>query len=141
MFSGHDGGDYEIYVVDLSSVEVTQLTDSPGADGWPVWSPDGEWIAFTTERDDCLWAPPDQDCWRGDEPGEHHDVWVMRPNGSEQHRVTPESGHFVAWSPDGQHLLVSGRTLYVVRRDGSGLLEFWPDGVDLPPGGIPDWTE
>ena len=37
----------------------------------------------------------------------------MRPDGSDQRRVTPEAGQFVAWSPDGRYLLVSGRALYV----------------------------
>jgi Tol biopolymer transport system component len=139
VFAGHAGGDYEIYVAEVATGEANQLTDSPGADGWPVWSPDGEWIAFTTERDDCVHAPADQDCWRSGKPGEHHDVWLMRPDGSDQHRVTPEAGQFLAWSPDSSHLLVSGRTLYIVRLDGSGRLEFWPEGLPLPPGGIPDW--
>ena len=140
VFEGHSGGDYDIYVGDVATGQTRQLTDSPGGDGWPVWSPDGEWIAFTTERDDCLRAPPDQDCWSSGEPGEHRSVWLMRPDGSEQHRVTPESGQFVAWSPDAQYLLISGRTLYVVRPDGTGRWEFWPESLDLPPGGIPDWT-
>jgi Tol biopolymer transport system component len=139
VFEGHSAGDYEIYVAHLASGAVTQLTDAPGDDGWPVWSPDGEWIAFTTERDDCLLAPPDQDCWVGDDPGEHRTVWLMRPDGSEQHRITPESGQFLAWAPDSRYLLVSGRTLYVIRIDGTGRLEFWPESLPLPPGGIPDW--
>jgi TolB protein len=140
VFEGHSAGDYDIYVGDLATGETEQLTDSPGDDGWPAWSPDGEWIAFTTERDDCLHAPSDQDCWTSGEPGEHRSVWLMRPDGSEQHRVTPESGQFVAWSPDAEHILVSGRTLYVVRPEGTGRWEFWPEGLELPPGGIPDWT-
>ena len=49
------------------------------------------------------------------------------------------SGQFVAWSPDGRYLLVSGRALYVVRPDGTGRLELRADGIDLPLGGIPDW--
>ena len=140
VFEGHSGGDYDIYVGDLATGETRQLTVSPGGDGWPAWSPDGEWIAFTSERDDCLRAPPDQDCWSSGEPGEHRSVWLIRPDGSEQHRVTPESGQFVAWSPDAQYLLISGRTLYVLRPDGTGRWEFWPEGLELPPGGIPDWT-
>jgi hypothetical protein len=54
--------------------------------------------------------------------------------------VTPESGQFVTWSPDGRHLLISGRALYVVRPDGTGRLELRAEGMPLALGGIPDWT-
>lgn len=139
VFAGHDGSDYEVYVADLASGAHTRLTDSGGADGWPVWSPDGSTIAFTTERDDCTRAPADQDCWRTGQPGEHHDIWLMDADGSNQRRVTPEFGQFVAWSPDGEHLLVSGQTLFVVRPDGTGRREIRPEGLPYPAGGIPDW--
>ena len=139
-FMGHEAGDYEIYVADITTGETQQLTDSPGGDGWPVWSPDGSSIAFTSERDDCSFVPSDQECWRTGEPeDQHRDVWVMNADGSGQRRVTSEAGQFVAWSPDGRYLLVSGRALYVVRPDGTGRLELRADGIDLPLGGIPDW--
>jgi Tol biopolymer transport system component len=63
----------------------------------------------------------------------------MSPDGSDQRRVTPEHGQFVAWSPDGRYLLVSGHTLYVVRPDGTGRTEIRPPELAHPPGGIPDW--
>jgi Tol biopolymer transport system component len=44
------GGNWEIYVADVLSGDVTQLTTSPGNDGLPVWSPDGKNIAFVSDR-------------------------------------------------------------------------------------------
>jgi len=140
VFEGHDGSDYEVYVADIATGTTRQLTDGPGDDGWPVWSPDGSTIAFTSERDDCSLLPPAQECWQTDEPDDQHrDVWLMNADGSNQRRVTSETGQFVAWSPDGRYLLVSGRALYVIRTDGTGRLELRADGIDLPLGGIPDW--
>ena len=34
----------------------------------------------------------------GREPGEHHDIWLMNADGTDQRRVTPEFGQFVTWS-------------------------------------------
>ena len=139
-FMGHEGGDYEIYAADVATGETKQLTDNLNGDGWPVWSPDGSLIAFTAERDDCAFLPSDQECWQTGEPGDQYrDVWVMNADGSGQRPVTSELGQFVAWSPDGRYLLVSGRALYVVRPDGTGRLELHADGIDRALGGIPDW--
>jgi TolB protein len=139
-FMSHAGGDYDIYVADLATGATTRLTDARGSDAWPAWSPDGSAIAFTSERDDCALAPDDHDCWRTGEPGDHHSVWLVDPDGTDERRVTPEHGQFVAWSPDGRHLLISGHHLYVVRPDGSGRVELRAEGFPLALGGIPDWT-
>ena len=38
----------DIWVVDArEGAQPLQLTSNPGSDGSPVWSPDGEWIAYT----------------------------------------------------------------------------------------------
>lgn len=139
-FMGHQGSNYEIYVADIATGEVQQLTDSPGSDGWPAWSPDGSTIAFTSVRDDCRFASDDEECWQTDSADdEHHDIWLIDPDGSNLRRATPEAGQFVAWSPDSRYLLVSGRALYVVRPDGTGRLELRAEGMDHALGGIPDW--
>ena len=139
-FEGALGSNYELFVVDLGSGEVTQLTTSPGHDGWPAWSPDGSTIAFTSVRDDCSFAPRDAECWRAGVNDEHHDVWAIDEDGSNLRRVTSEVGQFVAWSPDGRSLLISGHALYVVRSDGTGRLEIRTPSLSRALGGIPDWS-
>ena len=88
----------------------------------------------------CRLAAPTQECWDDGEPNDdHRDIWLMNADGSDLRRVTPETGQFVAFSPDGEHLLISGRALYVVRLDGTGRLELRAEGRPLALGGIPDW--
>ncbi|TAK24081.1 MAG: hypothetical protein EPO26_06615 [Chloroflexota bacterium] len=67
---------YEVGVVNDDGARYTQLTRSPAfADRpWssqsPAWSPDGQQIAFVSDRDGA------------------HRVWVMRADGSDAHRVS-----------------------------------------------------
>lgn len=41
----------ELYVMNADGSAQTRLTNSPGEDDAPVWSPDGSKIAFSTDRD------------------------------------------------------------------------------------------
>ncbi|MDP6455627.1 MAG: FG-GAP-like repeat-containing protein, partial [SAR202 cluster bacterium] len=43
-------GDEEVYEIDLQGNVLRRLTDSPGADGSPMYSPDGSRIAFYSDR-------------------------------------------------------------------------------------------
>jgi Tol biopolymer transport system component len=62
---------------------LRRLTDDPGLDEYPTWSPDGQWIAFHSERD-------------GD-----FDIYIMRPNGSDLRRLTDndDSDMQPSWLP------------------------------------------
>jgi Tol biopolymer transport system component len=50
VFSASAGGLVDLYYIDVETGELTRLTEDPYADLQPVWSPDGRWIAFVTDR-------------------------------------------------------------------------------------------
>jgi Tol biopolymer transport system component len=140
VFEGAVGNNYDVFVLALETGAVEKLTDAPGNDSWPVWSPDGSTIAFSSERDDCRVVRSTPECWREEGPDDsHRDIWLINPDGSNPRRVTPEAGQFVAWSPDSRYLLISGYALYVVRPDGTGRVELRAEGMSGALGGIPDW--
>jgi hypothetical protein len=45
------GNNYEIYVYDFETDEVAQLTSNSSADNFPTWSPNDNFLAFTSNRD------------------------------------------------------------------------------------------
>src|SRR5262245_54964820 len=49
-FAALAGGFTDLYVYDLATTRLRQLTDDAFADLHPAWSPDGRTIAFATER-------------------------------------------------------------------------------------------
>jgi TolB protein len=49
-FSSHANGFWDLYLLDLKSGEIIQLTNTPDYDGKPTWSPDGEWLCYESYR-------------------------------------------------------------------------------------------
>ena len=87
-----------LYVLDLASDSMVQLTSGDFDNGSPAWSPDGEWLAFVSNRTE----EPDANA--------NTDIWVVpawRMNTDPvptPRRVTsnPGSDSNPAWSPDGE---------------------------------------
>lgn len=50
-FTGLDGGISDLYVLNLETNDVRQLTNDRYADLQPAWSPDGRYLAFSTDRE------------------------------------------------------------------------------------------
>jgi hypothetical protein len=107
VFISNRDGDWEIFMRDVASGTVTQLTSNAALDTGPAWSPDGAKLAFSSDRD-------------GQE-----EIYVMKPDGTGVQRLTSnpayESGP--AWSPDGTKMLFASerdgnREIYVMRADG-----------------------
>jgi dipeptidyl aminopeptidase/acylaminoacyl peptidase len=50
-----NGLDSDLYIIDVATGEATPLVTQPGWDATPVWSPDGRWIAFESQRGKKDW--------------------------------------------------------------------------------------
>jgi tricorn protease len=81
----------DLYRVSSSGGQATPLTLHEAYDYMPVWSRDGKWIAFASDRYG------------------NFDVYVMPSSGGEAKRLTFYSGADLPWdfSPDGKTVLFS----------------------------------
>lgn len=79
----------DLYRVPVGGGRAIQLTTYDGHDTRPVWSPDGQWLAFASDRYG------------------NFDVFVMPAQGGRATRLTHHSAHDHPsdFSPDGQHIL------------------------------------
>lgn len=98
---------WSIYIMDADGGNPQRLTDTEGVrDSGPAWSPDGGRIAFGRER------------------GGRQELWVMNPDGSDQHRIGSVYGGSPDWSPDGTQIAFASQDagyaeIYVMDVDGS----------------------
>jgi dipeptidyl aminopeptidase/acylaminoacyl peptidase len=76
-----------LWLADATTGRAVQLTRGEKSAGNPAWSPDGRWVAFTSDR-----------------AGEKAQVFAIPPDGGEAVQLTrTEAGvNSVAWSPDGR---------------------------------------
>jgi hypothetical protein len=49
------GREFEIYAINADGTGLERVTNSPGFDGFPMFSPDGKWLLFSSNRRN----PPD----------------------------------------------------------------------------------
>jgi eukaryotic-like serine/threonine-protein kinase len=90
VFVAESGGYSDIYLQRVGGRNPVNLTpDSPEADWAPAFSPDGERIAFRSDRDGG-------------------GIFVMGSTGESVKRLT-DFGHDPAWSPDGKQIVFSSR--------------------------------
>jgi len=84
-------GTQDLYLIDIARETATRLTHEESSEGEPVWSPDGQKIAFYSDRD----GPPD--------------VYILDVASGTEELLWSAPGvqQPTAWSPDGSEILMT----------------------------------
>lgn len=89
----YDTGRNHLYIFDIATKKIEQITNGKYEEGDAKWSPDGTRIVFVSNRT----AEPDKN--------ENDDLWIIEAKkGAEPKRLTSWTGTdgFPQWSPDGK---------------------------------------
>jgi Tol biopolymer transport system component len=93
VFESRKDGNSEIYLLNPGG-EAVNLTNSPAQESHPTWSPDGEWIAFLSNRTG------------------KQEIFVMGLAGNRVIQISSEPGIDwqgpLSWSADGQWIALTG---------------------------------
>ena len=102
-----NSGESDVWIVPLSGGVPLRLTDFPGREGNPVWSPDGTRIAFMAGHSG------------------NRDIWIIPAEGGAATQVTFDPGMDMnpRWSPDGKKLAFAS--------DRSGETGIWVVDLEL----------
>jgi Tol biopolymer transport system component len=95
-------GTASLWTLDLASKKVINLTASESGNFRPSWSPDGKWIAFSSDRDARPGVFPGQ--W---EHLQSTGIYIVAPDGRNLRRITRKDGvsGSPSWSRDGTRVL------------------------------------
>jgi TolB protein len=111
-------GTANLWVLDVNTRKARPLTSGHGGDFRPAWSPDGKWIAFSSDRESDL--QPAKGRW---ERLHLVDIYLVRPDGSGLKRIS-EHGNFCGspkWTQDSKNVItycMSGQETWTYRFGG-----------------------
>ena len=92
--------DSEVFMTPVDAGEPRNLSNSIAYDGWPTWTPDGQWIIFASNRDGAIAAAQ---------------LYRIRPDGSAIERIT--QGPYSHSQPS---VSADGKAIYVYRSTEAG---------------------
>jgi Tol biopolymer transport system component len=118
VFHGGDSDNmlsWEIFILDLDTLEETQLTDNNVLDGHPDWSPDGSNIVYASFVD------------KDGNPSATADIYVIDINGLNKIQLTSSEweDNDPEWSPDGTKIAFkSTRNTKIPAREEIYIMEY-----------------
>ncbi len=126
VFASDRDGEQDVYVMHADGTNQTRLTNAPGDDQYPFWSPDGTKIAFSSFR-------------QGNQK-----LFTMNADGSAQARLIdtlPTGGgdEEPAWSRNGARLAfrsdreLDDQHIWTVNANGTGLARLTNVGTNINP--------
>lgn len=84
----------EIYAFSEKTGAMTRLTNARGYDAEASYSPDGQWIAFSSMRDAYnRTLSPAEEKQLATDPSYFGEIYIMKADGSGQRRLTTENGY------------------------------------------------
>lgn len=98
---------FEIYATDLDGSNPKKLTDARGYDAEGSYSPDGQWIAFASNRHAYTESLSKEDAERfAIDKSFMLDIYIMKSDGSDVRRLTTSKGYDGGpfFSPDGKRI-------------------------------------
>jgi Tol biopolymer transport system component len=113
--------DNRLIVIDAETGEKSILAQDADCQVWfPAWSPDGNRIAFSSDRDD---------------PGGDMSLYTMDIDGTDWARLTDFNGSAPNWSPDGTQIAFQSNRdgnyeIYVMNADGSDPVRLTDSAAD-----------
>jgi Tol biopolymer transport system component len=113
-------GTADLWIRDLGTNRETPLTSGLSGDFRPAWSPDGKWIAFSSNRGTTVRRDGGGQWWVHLQLA---DIYIIRPNGSALKKLTNSGngGNFCGgprWTRDSSHVVgycLSGEETFAYR--------------------------
>jgi Tol biopolymer transport system component len=128
VFASDRDGAQDVYVMAADGSGQTRLTDAAGDDEYPMWSPDGTKIVFSSHREGT--ATPK--------------IFGMNADGSAQTRLTDPPPTTLgdeepSWSRNGSKIVfrsyreLDELNIWTMNADGTGLVRLTSDGANFNP--------
>ena len=137
FISTRSEGFANLWLMDLATHKYTNLTRSRSGNFRPSWSPDGRWIAFSSDRDASPGRFPGQ--W---EHMQATGIYLIHPDGTGLRRLTKVGGvaGSPSWSSDAKRVLYyeTDETGAYLAKSGNSRTEFV--GVDIATGERTQYT-